>query len=256
MGTNFRVVTAAALLSWACLSAVGSARAEERDANSYAAYAITQVAKAKDFEKVPRAKTLEGYFQSMGPGQLSTISEDNIDRIAKLLNDDDDYVKAVAARLLGKFGRRAERSLAALQCARVLPGGTEDSATSSRYMQEAIDNINAQIVAEGGTPSAPQGPRADGVAWNSLSFCSPTGYCVNVAESDQHRIGKLEIRFNGQEVPLSAAQFGAIENPSIREIQLVSVGATHRLDIPYMSKGASTRMVYSLTLDKGRVVAN
>jgi hypothetical protein len=248
MGINFRIVIAAALLSWACLSTVGSARAEQLSPDSYSAYLIAQVSKARDFEKVPRAKALESYIDSMDGNQLASLSDDTIDRLAKLLTDDDDAVKAMAARSLGKIGKRAARSLTALQCARVLPEKTSGSGEHSpaHFMQQAIDNINAQ----GGDGGMQSLRRTDAVAWNSLSFCSATGYCVNVAESDAHRIARLEIKFNGQDVPLSAGLFDAIDHPSINDIRLVSVGQSQRLDIPFTGK------VLSLTLDQGRVVAN
>src|SRR5690348_3784668 len=105
MGINFRVVIAAALLSCACLSTVGSARAEQLSADSYSAYLIAQVSKARDFEKVPRAKALESYINSLDASQLASLSDGTVDRLAKLLTDDDDAVKAMAARSLGKIGK-------------------------------------------------------------------------------------------------------------------------------------------------------
>jgi hypothetical protein len=72
---------------------------------------------------------------------------------------------------------------------------------------------------------------------------------VNVAESGQ-RLAKLEIKFNGQDVPLPAGFLDAIERPSLNGIRLVSLGQNQRLDIPFTGK------VLSLTLDQGRVVAN
>ena len=193
-------------------------------------------------------------YQDGFPIRIGPIlnSADNIDRLAKLLGDDEPVVQEVAASALKRVGKHAARALPALQCARSPEPPTP-------LMQQVINDIKAQTGAEDGIQWVPSAHHAEAAAWNSLSFCSSTGYCVNVAESDQHRIARLEIKYNGQDVPLSAGALDAIEHPFLNDIHLISVGNTQRLDIPFKvtdASGAATNKVYSLTLDQGRVVTS
>jgi hypothetical protein len=95
--------------------------------------------------------------------------------------------------------------------------------------------------------------------WSSVSFCSPTGYCANIVESDGHRTQSLEIRFKGNVVSLPAGTLDQIEHPCLSDVHLVSSGSdrTERLEIPFSETDASgrhTNKVLILRLEEGRVV--